>query len=555
MAMRNKRFYKWFLLGLGILVFASIIFVTFFLKDLLIQKLSNELKHTFHNYYTIQYASLKTSLSLNGLNITIDKPRFKSDTSLHALNRKFPALFFKADKLIVRDLSVRKLLFTDELKLDEILLKQPKLIFIVFSVDTTTLFTKTKKHKPKKRNYANFLHINKISFTNGSLVCCYNNQIKDTTFLGININAIVENIDMQVSKLKTLAYNLRPENNFSFSASRSYYRPFQSNFSFYLDSLVLSDKKKIISAKNIAQITNRSKLDISKTLQYVKTITEATIGSFKLRGYDIKQILDQKSMVIQSMTLNAIELNMFRNKQKQFDLKSEKLLIQEMITELPFKLKLDSIIITNSKIHFELLYKNSQTPFVFYINKLNAVFTHLNTLNNSYDTMMLAGNGTFMDVANFNVQAGFPNIHSPHHFYSGKVGTMPFSKFNTLLFGYAGIKITSGAIKSIAFNGICNQFENRGRVTFKYNDLEIGITKHNGKKKAKLISFLGNMVLQNNNPRNEHERATSVNYYFRREKYQSHTMLWIGGILEGVKNTLIRKNIQEKGKKFMKNKK
>ncbi len=561
----RMKFLKRFIIFVGVIAIAIFIFVGFFLEDILVNKLKKELKHTFANYYRIDYRSIQTSIGWSGLNIKINQPKFTTDTNLHEFNSKFPTFFFKARTLEINGISIRKLLFTDDIKVNSIDLIKPVLKLIVYKTDSTTIDKKEVKVKDEiKKDPDHLIIIQKITIQKGIWANCRHDNYNDTLFSGTNINASLENVNMTAVKLKTLPYNLGDENNFFFSVAKSQYRPYNSDYSFHLDSLILNDKAKIISAKNITQEANKSKLQISNEETFVKTIVEGKIGSFLLRGYNMEQLIVQKSMVIQSITLGKIDLDMLRNKHKQFDLESEKLLIQEMITGLSFYLKLDSIIVKNSKVHFELLHNKINTPVSFHISNFHAIFTHINTMESTHDTMLLNGYGKFMDVADFSMKASFPDLYSPDHLFSGKIGAMPFSMFNPVLYGFAGIKIASGTIKSIAFKGMCNKYESMGRVTFMYRDLEIDVDKKQDKKsrlagetrkKAKLISFLGNMALQNNNPRNENEEPETVNFYFKREKYQNHTLLWLGGILDGVKNTLISQNIQDQGKKFMKGKK
>ena len=536
------------------MIVVGLIFIVFFLKALLVKKLTNELKHTFGNYYTIKYNSIETSIGWNGLSIVIDQPTFTSDTSDHESNLKFPALFFHSQKLVIGNLSIRKLLFTNDLQFGEITLKKPRLKFIVFSNDSTVRAEKPTM-KNRKKNIDDNLIIQKIKIENGSLVSCHYNEKADTTFLGFNINASLENLNIDIAKIKTLAYALKNENNFCFSVGKAYYKPFQSNYLFAMDTLVLNDKTKVISAKNLAETTLKSKLALSRLSRYSKIIPETKIASFKLEGYDLKKLFLNNTIRVKTIFLNEIDLEMFKNKQQQLNTSDEKPLFQNMLTSFPFLLIIDSVYITNSAMSFELIDHKTKTPVAFYLNHINAVLTKINTLQKSIDTMMLTSTGRFMNAANFKIKAIFPDLYNDANYYSGYVGPMSFNKFNLILSSYSGIKIVEGKIKSIVFSGWCNKFENYGSLVFKYNDLEIEVDKTNrqGKrKKAKLISMFGNMVLHNNNPRDKKNPAASVSYYFRRQKYQNHVVLWVGGLLEGVKNTLVNKNTVDRGKKYLK---
>lgn len=526
------------------------VFVVFFLEGILVNRLTKELDKTFDKYYSLKYESLNTSIDWNGLTISFNRPSFVCDTSRHDLNEKFPTLFFKSDKLEIKNISIRKILFTDQLALQEIRLKKPHLKLIIF--DSTSISKKQKASK-KGRKIINFLAIKKINIENGTLACSQFNDLSDTTFIGININSKVENIKINVNNLKRLAYNLSPKNNFSFSISKAFYVPHKSNYFFKMDSLVLDDKRKIISAKNISEKTLKSKIEISRLFEYTKIISDVEIGSFLVQGYDLKQLVLQKTIVLHSIHLDRVELDLFKNKKRKLDKDRERLLIQEMLTSLPFFLKIDTLKITNSNLNFEIVDYKTKSPVIIYLSEMNLILSNVNTFTGSRDTMILLGNGKIMDRALFNMKLVFPNVFAAEHYYNGSVGHMSFQKFNPIMSSYSGIQFVDGTIESIIFSGKCNRYENNGSLVFRYKNLEIKSEKlsRKGKKKtAKLTSYLGNMILENNNPRKKGEAPQRYAYYLKREKHQSHIALLFNGVLEGVKNTLVDKKTQERVTKF-----
>ncbi|HLP14191.1 MAG TPA: hypothetical protein VK177_19830 [Flavobacteriales bacterium] len=556
--MNFRKILKWFLITTGVLSIALVIFVTFFLKGILVNKLTRELKHTFGNYYTLKYSSIETSVGLNGLTITIQKPTFTSDTSLHELNEKFPALFFKSNVLKIDNISVYKLLFTHDIELKQILLKKPSLKLVTFTRDTTELKEEPASKKKSEKNLTNFLYIKKISIEKGNVVTCNAGDKTDTTFLGINIGVNVENIAVHTSKLKSLAYALEDKNNFQFSVEKAYYKPYQANYLFFMDSLELDDRTKTISAHNLSESTLKSKHEISQKSRFSKVIAETKIGYFKASGYNKKQFFLYNTIRLHSMQLEKIDLELFRNKRKQLDVNNEKMALQEMLTGFPFSLVIDTIRIKNFNLTFELIDHRTKTPVEFSLDGINILLANINTIPGTRDTMVLLCNGKFMNAAAFKMNLFFPDIHKADSYYNGYIGPMPFLTFNPILASYSGIQVVSGQIQSVVFSGRCNKYENFGSLVFTYKDLEIEVNKKsdNGeKKKGKLVTMLGNMLLNRNNPVSDDEAPRKQTYYFKREKYQSDIVLWIGGIMEGVKNTLVDKDVQEKGKTFMKNKK
>ncbi len=440
--------------------------------------------------------------------------------------------------------------FTDDLDLKSIDLKKPHLKLIIF--DSTSIVKKQKGLKKKKKTIS-FLSVKKINIENGTLACSHYNDLTDTTFLGLNINSKVENIELKVSNLKKLAYTLKPKNNFSFSISKALYLPYKSNYFFKMDSLVLDDKHKLISAKNISEKTLKSKIEISRLFRYSKVISDVKIGSFLVEGYNIKDLVLQNSIVLHSIKLDKVELDLFKNKNRQLNKNREQLLIQEMLTTLPFFLKIDTLKITNSSLNFEIIHYKTKSPVIIYLSEMNAILSNINTFIGSHDTMILNGNGKIMDRALFNLKVVFPNVFDSKHYYSGSVGHMSFQKFNPIMSSYSGIQFVDGSIQSIIFSGKCTKYENNGSLVFTYKDLKIKsekISRKGKKKTAKLASFFGNLILQNNNPRKKNEAPERYSYYLKREKHQSHIALLFNGVLEGVKNTLVDKKIQERIKRF-----
>ncbi len=548
-----RKFLKWTFFIFLFLVISGGIFVAFFLEGFLVDKLERELRYTFRNYYSIEYRRMDTWVDWNGLSITIHHPKFTSDTTKHRLNQRFPTLFFDSDKLEIKNISIRKLLFTDELDLDRVHLKKPELKLLIFDTDTTDNHNGWQRRKKRKRHSLRYLYLDRIEIEHGNMAFANFKDVSDTTFMGYDINSSVDNIRVKMSRLKTLAYRLKKENKFHFSVGRAYLKAYGSNYFFYMDSLRLDDYNKRISAKNISETTIKSKLAVSHSHRYAKAIPETSIGSFVLKGYKLKELMLQKTISVHTIYMDQIDIEVFKNKKKGWNKNKKKLLIHEMLTELPFAFKVDTVHISNSNLYFEMIDKKTLAPVGIYLTRMHVLLTQVNTLPGSRDTMILQGRGKFMDAADFHIKVLFPNVFEDDNYYSGYIGAMPFSKFNEILASYSGIRITDGKIHSIVFSGKCTEYENFGSLVFRYNDLEIeGARKSDSDRKRKipLVTILGNIVLQNNNPSKEGEEPKKVDYYLRRESYKGHVVLLFGGILEGVKNTLINKNIQEKAKKI-----
>lgn len=546
----RRKFLKWFsisFLGLAVSVF---VFVTFFLEDVLVDKLTRELNRTFKHYYSIDYKSMEAFMTWNGFSIRIDEPRFKSDTANHELNKLFPTLFFTSHKLEIKGISVRQLLFTDNLSLGKIKLEKPTLKVIIYDADAIDSTAQQDRKKKKKKPTTDYLDISRAEIVNGTLACSHYKDLSDTTFLGYGINASVENIGVKASRIKTLAYELTKENSFHFRVRKALWNPYRSHYVFEMDSLDMDDRKKVISAKNLSEKTFTSKLNVSRQFRYAKDIPEVTIGAFVLRGYQLKDLILQQSIVVRSITLDQTRVEIFKNRQKAINKNKEALLLNEMLLELPFSVKVDTVHLTHSSLTFDMIHQKG-TPLRVSLTGMNILLTGVNTIPGSHSTMVLEGRGKFMGAANFQIRIVFPNIFKDDSSYKGYIGEMSFKTLNPLLASYSGLEITDGRIHSIVFSGRCTKYENFGSLVFKYNDLriqKIRITDDGKSRKIPLVTLMGNIMLKNNNPRQKGEDPVRVNYHIRREKYRGHVALLFGGVMEGVKNTLMTLDMQKKTK-------
>lgn len=545
-----RKFFNWFFIVFLLLLLGGGVFVSFFLEDMLVDKLTRELNRTFRNYYSIDYKSMNTFIDWNGLSIQIHEPRFKSDTTKHKLNKIFPTLFFTSNRLEIKGISVRKLLFTDDLHLNGVKLVKPTLKVIVYDTDTTDLNGQRKKRRRKP--VTNYLDISKAEIVDGTLACTHYKDLSDTTFLGFDIDASVEHINIKASRIKTLAYRLTKDNNFNFTVRKALWKPYLSSYFFAMDSLKLDDRKKVISAKNLAVKTFTSKQYVSRKFRYARDIPEVTVGAFVLKGYHLKELVLQQSIVVRSITLDQSRVEIFKNRKKAINKQKQILLIHELLVGLPFAVKIDTLHFTHASLYFDMIHQKG-SPLEVYLTNMDVLVTGINTIPGSRDTMILLGRAKFMGLANFGIRLVYPDIFKDNSYYTGYIGKMPFETLNTLLASYSNIKITDGKIHSIVFEGRCTQYENFGSLVFRYNDLRIERTRlvdGDKKRKVPLVTLVGNIVLRNNNPRREGEEPERISYHIRREKYRGHVALLFGGVLEGVKTTLIKKEMQEVVKKF-----
>ncbi len=299
------------------------------------------------------------------------------------------------------------------------------------------------------------------------------------------------------------------------------------DFSIY-DFKLLPQYKKYVFSKKIGYQTDRVKI---------------LLDELRLSGFEYTE-LSKNIIRCHSVKAENIFADFFRDKNIERRPDYYPPMPQQMLTNLDFKLMIDSVIIDNSDVHYiEHEHGAPQPGFVFF-SDLNVCISNLNNDPALFKTgrdIHTYATGKVMGESLAELKIKFPANPTPDTiFFSGELDSMNLNYFNSMLERNQLVRINDGYLNKISFDASGNDNYATGKLKFLYDDLNITVLKIEDKvstKDRKFFSFIMNRVIRKHNPRPDHS-SWIAEMSFERDKEKSFINFLWKTILSGITETI-----------------
>lgn len=534
-----KRILKIVLAGLFFLLLSAGLAAYFFknqLQKLVLHRLLAEIEATFGNYYQLQFSEIHTSLDFTNFSLHLIQPVFTTDTLQRAYVSRFPPVYFRADSVLVTGLNLRSLFFGKNIRLHEIALTNPSLVLL--SPDNRRLDSSEFQSKYRRKRIQN-ISLLRFRITNGNLSLLNTHRLSDTVYYGEAIDLNIGRARLGLQESGPLSQQLQLKS-LVFAMQKVVVRPIGTAYAFEMEKLLFDLEGDSIHGTNMSLLPDRSLFRLSKQAVYQKTFAKIALGDVALYGINYPA-LALKSLALRKVTLTNARFFLLRNKNKVTDPALFKKSIHKSLADLPIKIQIDSLLLREMQLEFQLYMPDKTQPAIVRLSQANGLITNLHNSDSSKHLTQFRLKSRIMAHGELDFQAIFtPN--NPVHRFKGQIYTMPFSDWNQVIAQMAPVQISSGTIDGILFSGTANDMESRGKIDFQYHDLRASISRANkagDMRKSSLLSGAAQLILRESNPPKGKNEAESHAFYFRREPWQGPVMLWVGGLLDGMEATLI----------------
>ena len=502
-----------------------------------------EVETTFGKYYNLQYGELETTLDFTHLSIRLIRPVFTTDTTQLAYVKRYPPVYFKADSLLVNGLNLRSLILGKNIQLNEILLANPRLLLL--SRDSTR-YDSTLKAPEKKRKMIHGIRVASLRIQDGDVSLLNAHKLSDTVYYGKNIDLTLTKANVPLQKAGPLLKNASIKT-LVFAMEKVVIQPINSAYAFEMEHLLYDLVGDSIHGNALRLLPDRSLYRLSKQAEYIKTFAQIALGDVSLHGIDY-EALELKKIKLRKLILQNARFFLLRNKSKGADPNEFKKSIRQALAGLPMAMQIDSLMLRDMQLEFQLYMPKKTTPAIIRLTKANGIITDL---HNTSDTKLLTKlrlHSKIMANGKLDFQATF-TPGKMEHSYKGQVYTMPFRDWDQVIEQVAPVKIESGTIDGIRFSGTAGDMETKGHMVFTYHSLKTSIwrTNKSGRVfKSNLLSGAANMIIKESNPAKGETEPEGYDYHFRREPWQGPVMIWVGGLLDGMEGTLLSAKNKER---------
>ncbi len=516
---------------LAVSIFLILVFVFFFLENIIISSIERKLDNSYGNTYIVDYESLDYSVSFSSISIKLKGVKLKTDTVI-AQEKKNPILFIESESIALESISLWNIFFRSAMDVDIIKIDSPH---ISVAVDKNVNESGSKNSAETKRNiskYISKLSFNEFIITNGSAEFFNDVKMSDTLFSLKNIEFKAENFKSFSENLSEL---LSVERYKSISIeSETFYISFgKDQYSASTGSFKAELIKGNIELRDIHLCPPYEKIRAGKELR-----GDIKINELKLRGVKYLE-KDKQSVSIDTAIIANTNIDLTKN--HAVSKQRAKFLWMERLSEISEAISIKYVKLLDCSLSAKLLYLNDSDVYTLYLNELNGTIENLNTKGIS-GSLNLKATSNIFKTGKLQINVSFPYNDPLSSSFNGTISTIDLKSFNELIGSTYPLRIESGKLKKLTFNGSTKDDMSKGKLTFEYTDLEGSFLKdRNGdKKRAPILSTLVNMFIHSSNPRSEQDSIEEVSFSFLKKEHQGQIMLWLGGVLDGAVKTIVK---------------
>ena len=548
MKLSGKQKKTFYIIG-GIVVFLAIIIVAINLilghviENKVREALDKQKEKKYHiEIYTVRANILTGNVNLKDLSITPDSlflERLKNGdaTQSSAIELSIPTLRFAGIDLFKalssQTISLRKILFK-KAHLRMIVGKKPKI--------------KTPKEKLARLNIDSIyiagidgVDIGSIAFESCKLEI-YNLENNKVMLENQELEFTIKDFYLKELDGNQNYFSLHLEN-IKLDLNNEKFMVPGGNYSLYFGRIYFDLAESVLELEDIAfKTTYDDKYELARKLKYTSEIYDLTVGSVKLTAIDLRRLINDGELSIDSVEVEQLNLAILMDKRLPFNEERRPKLPNEVLQNMKFPLYIGKIFLKDSYLKYQEKTENAKELMTAIMGNLNAQISFATSLKDSIRTdksLIINMQANFMEKVPLTLNFVFPlNSRVDTFFYAGHLSSAKMNEFNQASLPALGLKFQKGDLKEINFNGSANPTISKGSMVMLYSGLEAEFVKKNEKDKNKFMSWAANTVTFKSNP-GKNNKLRTANMEFNRVTYKGFGNFMWKTLQSGIMRTVI----------------
>lgn len=505
------------------LVLAALFAINITLNIWLEKALPKLIKNENNTNFIVKYDKLKVDLFSR--NIYLQKLQVFPKNTLHD-SIKDTGVYGKIASVTIEKFGIWDVLFNQKINAKNIVVTKPEGLFY------ENLSSQKPEDSLSKKELQQTIKFENFSLKDGNFKII--NQKTNQPVLSVsNAHLGIDNIE--VSKFSMQNQLPLFFDDFTFSCDSLFYAT-KTNYELRVHQIKANKSNILLSYFSLKyKLTRKAFVKNAIKEKDLFTIQAKEIQLVNTNWGEQNDVFFFESSNIKFDVLNA---NIYRNKLPVDDI-SKKKLYSQMLRELPFNLRVDTLQISNSHVVYE-----EEKDFNFGAGKLsfydfNLIATHITGGKNfaSSEPVQIKIKNKFMNDAKMEVNWTFNVLDLSDRFaISGKILDLNTQEIESFTKPYSQLTV-QGKFESVYFDFSGNDKNANGNFIVNQRDLKLVIyQKKNPNKVSKLKSAIGNLLLDKNAQKDEmKEVAIAVE---RKQDRSVFNFLWLC-LSEGLKKSLI----------------
>ncbi len=308
-------------------------------------------------------------------------------------------------------------------------------------------------------------------------------------------------------------------------------------------------------ANNIKLIPRYEKTALAPQVGYQKGWVRLESDSAFLKGVNFYDLLYKQKIIAQKLGINDFTISTYKDKNYLLPDTIQQPTVRELIMDIPYYIKLDTLDLQQGFVDVELLAENGEIPGRIFFSNLQAQaynITNDSILIQNNPNLTLAASAQVMEEAPLQAYFTFDMLSDDgSHDYSAHLGSMNMQQFNPILEPTALVKIRRGQIDTLNMRVRANKHYAIGNMEFLYDKLRISILDRNKDTipaDKGFVSFFANTFIVNtSNPSLFITREGEI--YAERDLRKAMFDHWARSSLSGIISSIGSSRTKKKLKK------
>ncbi|TVR78870.1 MAG: hypothetical protein EA412_07750 [Chitinophagaceae bacterium] len=342
---------------------------------------------------------------------------------------------------------------------------------------------------------------------------------------------------------------LDDESVISLSGEDIFFQIGESDYLFNSKKIEILNRGKELKVTNLSFNPYYDKIEYSGRLEYQDDHLDFTFDSIILFGFDYNKFLKDGELYLESLFVHGMKGNVYRDKNVPFDYTRRPKMPAQLVSSIPFDIKLDSLFVKDAFIQYEEVAEGKAEPGVINFHNLNAVIDNLtNVFTDTADTniMGIVASSDVFDEIFIKAKFKYDLSSSEGDFtVSGSAASFKFDVINPMLEPLSGIRITDGLVQKCFFNIYGDNFASKGDFELYYDDVTFDISAENMEGFIffkRVLARLGNrLLIKGSNPdRRGNFKVGKID--FKRDQTKFIFNYWWKSLFTGIESTMVSLN-------------
>jgi hypothetical protein len=443
----------------------------------------------------IEYKNIRVSLFAR--EIILKDVRMYPGDSLTDSDLRFDV---KVKRIRLSGFKLKEMLFHKTLIIDEFTVRNPE-ISVTLPMEAKEVIEEIDENQEKvvKSPLLTKIFLSKILITEGSFYLLRNNVILASS---PDIKIIAEAINLEKnSNDEPIGFTY---GDYTITLTTIDLYSETGLYDATLENFYANKKDLVIRLNGLGIIPKYDKKEFAGKLEFQTDRFNLKLKELEIRHTGLYKLLDNQPLEITRLLIDSLDAEIYRDKNVAFNFNRFPPFYNESFLKIPIPIIIDTVLVTNSRVHYCELALGSSTEGSIILEDFNAQCYNLTNLveeDTTLNVMQLDVQAKIMGEGPMRATLIMPLEGNMHDIAcKGSVGAMNLAPLNSMLEPSINIKFNAGRLNRMTFDFTGNDRVSSGWMEFLYQDLDVVLLKKETGESKGFVSFMANTMALSNNP-------------------------------------------------------